>query len=113
MANRALAPRCIFHLGCDVTDETLRGSVAPGDHERFVNGGLPGSLQPDVCGTGATPSTLDGRERHRLRSDEQLLLLGRELDHAPTAARIAQRREDPAPNAKVRVAHVSGFGHLR
>src|SRR2546425_4449271 len=64
------------------------------------NGGLVGSLQPDICGTGATPSTLDGRERHRLRSDEQLLLLGRELDHAPTAARIAQRREDPAPNPR-------------
>ena len=46
----------------------------------------------------------------RLRSDEELLLLGRELDHAPAAAGIAQRREDPAGHTKVRVAHVSGFG---
>src|SRR5436309_5904548 len=56
---------------------------------------------------------LDRREDRGLGSDEQLLLLGSELHHPPPAAGIAQRRENPAAHAKVRVPHVSGFGGLR
>src|SRR5439155_3425229 len=97
---------CALHLIC----KTSWGSVVPSDRQCLANRGLLCCVQPDIGGTSTTPRALDRRERPRLRSHEELLLLWRELDHAPAAAGIAQRREDPAGHTKVRVAHVSGFG---
>src|SRR2546428_712756 len=93
--------------------QPLRGSVAPGGDQRFANRALPGGPQSDIRRTTASPAALDRCEGRGLASDEQLLLLGGELDHAPAAAGIAQRREDPAGHAKVRVTHVRGFSGLR
>ena len=92
--------------------ESLRGAVPPGGDQGFTNGTLLGGPQPNIRGTTATPTALDRREDRGLGSDEQLLLLRGELDHAPPAAGIAERRENPARHAKVRVTHVSGFRGL-
>src|SRR2546430_11010736 len=93
--------------------EPFRGPVPPGSDQGFANRTGLGGPQSDIRRTAATPTALDRREDRRLGSDEQLLLLRGELDHAPAAAGIAQRREDAARYAKVRVTHVSGFDGLR
>src|SRR5437773_1615337 len=92
--------------------ESLRGAVPPGGDQGFTNGTLLGGPQPNIRGTTATPTALDRREDRGLGSDEQFLLLRGELDHAPPALGIAQRRENAARHAKVRVTHVSGFRGL-
>src|SRR2546425_5497181 len=92
--------------------EPLRGPVPPGSDQGFANRTGLGGPQSDIRRTAATPTALDRREDRGLGSDEQLLLLRGELDHAPAAAGIAERRENPARHAKVRVAHVSGFRGL-
>src|SRR5438876_9443041 len=93
--------------------ETFRGPVAPRGDQRFTNGTLLGGPQPNVRGTTATPAALDGREGGGLGPHEQLLLLRGELHHAPTAARIAEGRENPAGHPEVGVAHVPGLAGLR
>lgn len=42
-----------------------------------------------------------------------MLLLGSELDHAPTSGGIAKRGEDLSCDAKIRVVHVSVFCGFR
>src|SRR2546430_15933736 len=64
-------------------------------------------------GTTATPAALDGREGGGPGPHEQLLLLRGELHHAPTAARIAEGRENPAGHPEVGGAHVRGLAGLR
>ena len=92
--------------------EPLRGPVPPGSDQGFANRTGLGGPQSDIRRTAATPTALDRREDRGLGSDEQLLLLRGELDHAPAAAGVAERRENPARHAKVRVTHVSGFRGL-
>src|SRR2546425_8053105 len=92
--------------------EPLRGPVPPGSDQGFANRTGLGGPQSNIRGTTATPTALDRREDRGLGSDEQFLLLRGELDHAPPALGIAQRRENAARHAKVRVTHVSGFRGL-
>jgi len=54
----------------------------------------------------------DNRKSGATRGTATVLLLRGEFDHGPTAAGIAEGREDAARHAKVRVTHVSGFRGL-
>src|SRR5207244_64257 len=97
----------------NLLQETPRRAVPPGEVQRLTNGARLCRPQPDIRRAPPAPRTFDRREHARLRLDEQLLLLGRQLDHAPAVPGIAERREDFPRDTKVRVAHVRGLGCLR
>src|SRR5262245_25471728 len=64
--------------------------------------------------TAGSPGALEAVKHLRLSPDERPLLLGRQLDHAPSLART-ESGEDLAANSKVRMVHVrllDGLGKI-
>lgn len=85
---------------------TLWSPVSPGHEERFADRPLLCRSQPHVRGSLAPPAALDGLETLGLDLSEELLIVRRELHHAPVRVRCAERCENLSAHSKVRVTHV-------
>ena len=65
--------------------------------------------QADVCHSHASPSAFDGHEYVGQFLDERRLLLRRQHQVPVTLSSRCQRGENPAADAKVRLAHMRTF----
>jgi len=97
----------------DLLHEALWSSIAPGCRNCFLQRFLSHHLQMDAGGTAPSPGSLHWDECVGIILREIVLLLRRELDHAPTLGWIAQSGEYLSVHAKIGMVHVRTFGCFR
>ena len=82
--------------------------VLPRESHRFSKTIFIHRIEPDGGAALAAPGATCGSERRGVRTDEILLLVWREFDHAPFVVGM-ERREDFSIGAKVWMTHVRAF----
>src|SRR5262249_54076193 len=88
----------------EVLRKPRRRRVAPGRHQRWPHSVRRRGLQANLGATASAPGAVEGLKDLRLLPHELLLLVRRQLDHAPGLVR-SKSREDLAANPKIRMLH--------